>query len=152
MIIYFRSSLSGCLSFVVFCLAMLFLLQTNGVAAGSAPSDNRVVAIVNGSKIFFKDIRLAYENLPEQYKGVPIAQVYLPLVQQLTERRLVLLAAEKANLAEEPEVARKIKQARNRILEQSLLSRKVNAVATEKALRARYEVEKVKLNGAIGWI
>ena len=127
---------------------MLFSLEKQSVAESVKPSDTQVIAIVNGSKIFFRDVRLAYENLPEQYKGVPLAQVYLPLVQQLTERRLVLLAAEKANLAEEPEVASKIQQARNRILEQSLLARKVNAAATEKALRALYEAEKVKLNGA----
>ena len=69
-------------------------------------------------------------------------------VQQLTERRLVLMAAEAAKLAEEPEVAGRIKQARNRILEQSLISREVNAASTEEALRARYEAEKGKLDGA----
>ena len=115
---------------------------------GLAPPDTQVVAEVNGSKIFFKDVRLAYENLPQQYQGMPIAQIYQPLVQQLTERRLVLMAAEAAKLAEEPEVANKINQARNRILEQSLISQEVNAASTEAALRTRYEAEKGKLDGA----
>ena len=122
--------------------------QQNVLAALPALPDTQVVAEVNGSKIFFKDVRLAYENLPQQYKGMPIAQIYQPLVQQLTERRLVLMAAEAAKLAEEPEVAGMIKQARNRILEQSLISREVNAASTEVALRAQYEAEKGKLDGA----
>ena len=121
--------------------------QQRVLAALPALPDTQVVAEVNGSKIFFKDVRLAYENLPQQYKGMPIAQIYQPLVQQLTERRLVLMAAEAAKLAEEPEVAGMIKQARNRILEQSLISREVNAASTEVALRARYEAEKGKLDG-----
>ena len=133
---------------VAFFTAAPVSAQQHGLAALLAPPDTQVVAEVNGSKIFFKDVRLAYENLPQQYQGMPIAQIYQPLVQQLTERRLVLMAAEAAKLAEEPEVANKINQARNRILEQSLISQEVNAASTEAALRTRYEAEKGKLDGA----
>ncbi len=147
MIRFFRAPLSACLIVVTLFAAAPASVQQHGLAALPAPPDTQVVAEVNGSKIFFKDVRLAYEYLPQQYKGIPIAQMYQPLVQQLTERRLVLMAAEEAKLAEAPEVASKIKQARNRILEQSLLSREVNAAATDEALRARYEAEKGKLDG-----
>ena len=148
MILFVLAPLSACLTVVALFAAAPVSAQQHVLAALPAPPDTQVVAEVNGSKIFFKDVRLAYENLPQQYKGMPIAQIYQPLVQQLTERRLVLMAAEAAKLAEEPEVAGMIKQARNRILEQSLISREVNAASTEVALRAQYEAEKGKLDGA----
>lgn len=116
-------------------------------ASHAAPSDTQVVAVVNGSKILFRDVRLAYENLPKQYRGMPIAQIYQPLVQQLTERRLVLLAAEAENLAADPDVASQIQQAQQRILEQAMVSKRVAAAATEAALRARYEAGKIAQTG-----
>ena len=57
-------------------------------------------------------------------------------------------AAEAANLADEPEVASQIVQARNRILEQAFVTRKINEAATEQALRVRYEAEKDQQTGA----
>ena len=122
--------------------------QDKAKPATAAPTDEHVVAEVNGSKVLFRDVRLAYENLPKEYKGVPVDQIYLPLVKQLTERRLVLMAAEAANLADQPDVASQITQARARILEQAYVAKKVNEAATEQALRVRYEAEKGKLAGA----
>ncbi|MDP7546936.1 MAG: peptidylprolyl isomerase [Alphaproteobacteria bacterium] len=123
-------------------------LQAQTKSAGGAPSDDQVVAIVKGSKVLFRDLRLAQENLPPQYLGTPLAQVYKPLLRQLVERRLVFLAAEAENLADDAEVALRIAQARTRILEQAYLSDMVAAVATEAALRASYEAEKTTMTGA----
>jgi len=109
--------------------------------------DDRVVATVKGSKVLFRDVRLAYENLPQQYRGLPLTQLYQPLVQQLVERRLVLLAAELDNLADKPKVASRIAQARERILEQAYVADKVASVATEDTLKARYEAEKYTAKG-----
>ncbi|MBT3533096.1 MAG: peptidylprolyl isomerase [Rhodospirillaceae bacterium] len=148
MIKLFFSPLAACLTVVMLLSASPSRAQSQDQKAAPPPSDDQVVAVVNGSKVLFRDVRLAYENLPQQYRGMPIDQIYQPLVQQLTERRLVLLAAEAANLADEPEVASQIQQARNRILEQALVSREVTAAATDKALRARYEEEKGKQKGA----
>ncbi|MDA1100637.1 MAG: peptidylprolyl isomerase [Proteobacteria bacterium] len=122
-------------------------LQAQMKNASGAPSDDRVVAVVKGSKILFRDVRLAQENLPQQYSGTPLAQIYKPLVQQLVERRLVLLAAEAENLAEKEDVASRIAQARDRILEQAYILDKVAAVATEEALQARYEADKAMNKG-----
>ena len=122
--------------------------QSSGKPAMTPPTDDQVVAEVNGAKVLFRDVRLAYENLPKEYQGMPVDQIYMPLVKQLTERRLVLMAAEAANLADEPEVASQIVQARNRILEQAFVTRKINEAATEQALRVRYEAEKDQQTGA----
>ncbi len=130
-------------------LAMLPVspLQAQTESAAGAPSDDQVVAVVKGRKVLFRDVRLAQENLPQQYRGTPLAQIYKPLVKQLVERRLVQLAAEAENLADKPEVAGRIAQARARILEQAYLSDKVAAVATEVALRARYKANKTMAKG-----
>ncbi len=122
-------------------------LQAQTERAGGLPSDDQVVAVVKGSKVLFRDVRLAHENLPEQYRNMALDQLYKPLVQQLVERRLVLLAAEAENLADKAEVAERIAQARDRILEQAFISEKVAAVATEEALRAAYEADNTMAKG-----
>ncbi|MBL6952930.1 MAG: peptidylprolyl isomerase [Alphaproteobacteria bacterium] len=122
-------------------------LQAQTKGTGGTPSDDRVVAVVQGSKVLFRDVRLAKESLPEQYRGMTLAELYKPLVQQLVERRLVLQAAEAENLADKAEVAGRIAQARSRILEQAYISEKVAAVATEAALKARYEADESMAKG-----
>jgi len=139
------------------CLAVTAMLQYSPVQAQSknsaepqknAIADGRVVAEVKGSKILFRDVRIAHQNLPQQYRGLALEKVYKPLVQQLVERRLVLLAAEAEKLGDDPSVISQIAQARSRILEQTYLTRRINATATEANLRARYEAEKVHVKGA----
>ncbi len=142
-----RGPLAACLTAAAIIAVSSFPAQSQSQAAAKAPVDDQVVAVVNGSEILFRDVRLAYENLPQQYRGMPIDQIYQPLVQQLTERRLVLQAAEAANLADDPVIASQIKQARNRILEQALVSRKINEAASEETLRAQYEAEKGNQKG-----
>jgi len=104
-------TLSGaCLTVAAF--LQISPLQAQNKTADGMVSDDRVVAIVKGSKVLFRDVRLAHENLPQQYRGMPLAQLYQPLVLQLVERRLVLLAAEAEKLADKPEVASRIAMAR----------------------------------------
>jgi peptidyl-prolyl cis-trans isomerase C len=134
-------------SLAVVILLQFSPLQAQTAPAGGIPSDDQVVAVVEGSKVLFRDVRLAHENLPEQYRNMSLDQLYKPLVQQLVERRLVLLAAEAENLADKAEVAERIAQARDRILEQAYISEKVAAVATEEALKARYEADKSMAKG-----
>jgi peptidyl-prolyl cis-trans isomerase C len=122
-------------------------LQAQTKKAGSTLSDDQVVAVVKGSKVLFRDVRLAQESLPQQYRGMTLDQLYKPLVQQLVERRLVLLAAEAENLADKAEVADRIAQARARILEQAYITDKVAAVATEETLRASYAADKTMAKG-----
>ncbi|MBT4491353.1 MAG: peptidylprolyl isomerase [Rhodospirillaceae bacterium] len=122
-------------------------LQAQTKKAGSTLSDDQVVAVVKGSKVLFRDVRLAQESLPQQYRGMTLDQLYKPLVQQLVERRLVLLAAEAENLADKAEVAARIAQARARILEQAYITDKVAAVATEETLRASYAADKTMAKG-----
>ncbi len=147
MIKFSLAPLAACLTAVMLAAASPSWAASHGKTHAAPPADDQVVAEVNGSKILFGDVRLAYENLPKQYQGTPIAEIYQPLVRQLMERRLVLLAAEAANLAADPVVASRIQQARSRILEQAMLSKKVNAAATEGALRARYDAEKGNQKG-----
>jgi peptidyl-prolyl cis-trans isomerase C len=104
--------------------------------------DDQVVAVVGGSEILFRDVRLAHQYLPEQYRGLAIGKVYDPLLLQLVERRLVLLAAKADNLGNDPKVLAQVEQARDRILEQVYLTRKINAIATPKAMKEAYYAEK----------
>ena len=140
------------------CLAISAILQFSPAQAQSnnpaepkkaagAIADGRVVAVVKGSKVLFRDVRIAHQNLPQQYRGLALDKVYMPLVQQLVERRLVLLAAEAEKLGDDPAVISQIAQARSRILEQTYLTRRINAAATEANLRARYEAEKTNVKG-----
>ncbi|MDP6343132.1 MAG: peptidylprolyl isomerase [Alphaproteobacteria bacterium] len=118
------------------------LLVFSAPLGAQTVDDDQVVASVNDSKIHFRDVREAFQSLPEQYRDVPLPQIYQALIQQLVERRLVLLAAEKAKLGDDAEVQRMLRQARDRILERAYVNHQVEKAATEERLRARYEAEK----------
>ena len=93
-----RAGLATLAAFTMLQLAPAQAQTQSQDKAAAAVSDDQVVAVVKGSKILFRDVRIAHQNLPQQYRGLALEKVYKPLVQQLVERRLVLLAAEEEKL------------------------------------------------------
>ena len=64
---------------------------------GAAPADP-VVATVNGAKIFRSDVEAARGQLPEQYRNLPMDQLFTPLVNQLVRSKLMAGKARADNL------------------------------------------------------
>ena len=107
-----------------------------------------VVATVDGAPIRMSDVELAFQGLPAQYRSLPLPMVFGALLQQLVDRKLVANAAEKSDIGDEPEVAKRLELARQSVLQQAFLSRRVEPKLTEENLRARYEKDIASKPGA----
>lgn len=117
-----------------------------GSSLAQAPgqvADDPVVARVNGAEVRRSDVMLAIENLPQQYRQLPPEMLFGGVVSQIIDRKLVAQAAEKARLGEDPAVRQRVASIRERVLQETYLSRAIETEMTEANLRARYE-KKVK--------
>ncbi|MFZ1426474.1 MAG: peptidylprolyl isomerase [Geminicoccaceae bacterium] len=125
-------------------LAVLFL-----AAPARAETPDPVVAIVNGNEIHKSDLEAAYEALPEQYRQGPIEAIYDPLLDQVVVSQLVLAAAEKKGLANDPEIQAMIARARDNVLRDGYVKQAIDQGTTDEKLRAAYDTMKSQPGFAI---
>src|SRR3546814_15707288 len=79
------------------------------------------------------------EDLPPQYRQMPLQAIYPALLERAIDGKLVAGAARAAKLGERADVQRRVRQAEDQVLSQVYLSETVGAEVTEEALRARYD-------------
>lgn len=120
----------------------LSLLPAGHAAAQSTAqgaAEDTVVALIDGQPIHMSEVELAFQGLPAQYRNLPLPMVFGALLQQLIDRKLVANAAEASDIGDEPDVAKRLELARQTVLQQAYLSRRVQPELTDEKLRARYE-------------
>jgi peptidyl-prolyl cis-trans isomerase C len=105
----------------------------------AAPSDDPVVAVVNGVELHRSDVVAAQQALPQQYQQLPIEQIYSQLLEQMVTSELVTEAAKKANLADDPEVKKRTAQLQDRVIQDVWIRREVAQAATDKRLHEEYD-------------
>jgi peptidyl-prolyl cis-trans isomerase C len=125
----------------VLAAAALAVLTLAAPTQAQQPADP-VLAVVNGAPIKKSDLEAAHQALPEQYRQVPLEQIYEPLLERVIDGRLLLAEAEKRDLAKDPEVQAEIAQARNDVLRDSLVERAIQESATQERLQAAYDALK----------
>src|SRR5688572_23864251 len=81
-----------------------------------APGDHPVVATVEGAAVRRSEVEAVARSLPEQYRQVPLPQIYGMLLDRAIDFRLLANAAEDQDLAEDPEVQAALAQARAGVL------------------------------------
>lgn len=122
--------------------------------AASASSDQidpatTVVATVGGDKVFLAEILGMIEQLPEQYRQVPLEQLFQPLLDRIIDSRLIATAARAAGLADREDVKRRVREAESQIVSETFLTETVEDKISKDALRRRYD-DLVKGAGAAG--
>ncbi|PPR12195.1 MAG: putative peptidyl-prolyl cis-trans isomerase [Alphaproteobacteria bacterium MarineAlpha11_Bin1] len=120
---------------IAVCLPVSAEDKIQGTGSGSDP----VVATVDGANIFRSDVYAARTQLPEQYRELPMDQVFLPLVNQLVRSKLLVAKAREENLHESAAYQDRLRLIKDRLLEEALLAKVINARLTDKMLRAKYE-------------
>ena len=117
-----------------------------GVAAlplipASAQTDkpDPVIARVNGAEIHMSDAIAFHQNLPRQFREMPFSTVFPAVVERLIDLKLVAEAARADNLADDPEVKRRIAQVQEAVLREVYLARAVAARIDDATLRQRYD-------------
>jgi peptidyl-prolyl cis-trans isomerase C len=108
-------------------------------AQQAAPAEDPVVAIVDGAEVRRSEVEAMAQALPEQYRQVPLPQIYGMLLDRTIDFRLLSNAAEEQDLAEDRDVQTALEQARAGILRDAFVRQKIEEGTTAEKLRARYD-------------
>ena len=117
----------------------LLVLSLPAHAQQAAPAEDPVVAIVDGTEVHRSEVEAVARALPEQYRQVPLPQIYGMLLDRVIDFRLLANAAEEQDLAEDPDVQTALEQARAGVLRDAYVRQEIQKGTTEDRLRARYE-------------
>jgi peptidyl-prolyl cis-trans isomerase C len=105
----------------------------------TATAANTVVATVNGVKILRSDVEAARSQLPEQYRKLPMDQLYQPILNQLVRTKVLSAQARADKLHETEGYKRRVALIAERMLEEELLKKTIDEKVTDEALQARYD-------------
>jgi peptidyl-prolyl cis-trans isomerase C len=105
----------------------------------TATAANTVVATVNGVKILRSDVEAARGQLPEQYRKLPMDQLYQPILNQLIRTKVLSAQARADKLHETEGYKRRVALIAERMLEEELLKKTIDEKVTDEALQARYD-------------
>ena len=108
-------------------------------ATPAATLPDPVVARVAGEPIYASELTEAAQNLPEELRGMPAPVLYPMLIDQLIDRRIVVMEAKKKGLERDPGVQKQISRATDAALQNALLSREIAPTLTDEAIKARYD-------------
>ncbi len=111
-----------------------------GQAQTTAPAESDpVVATVNGSPIHASDVRDAMAGLPAEYRNLPQKMLFPMMLDQLIDRKALVMLAEKQGLNKDPQVERQMARAADGALQNALLSRDVGPLVTDAKVKERYD-------------
>ena len=114
------------------------------VAAGALPAiaqDDTVVATVAGQTVTEGDLKLALEDLNQQFQRMPEEQQRAAALSAIIEIKLVAAKAEQDGLADDPAFKRRIAFLRDRALHEEFVKTQIADVITDEEVRARYDKE-----------
>ncbi len=130
------------------CALAFALAAHNPALAQSAPDGKTVVAIVNGKEIQLSELMKFQASLPEQYRQLPLPQIYPQLVEQMINRKLVSQAAAEQNLADDPLVKERVAWITEQIVQEIYLQRELAKRMTDDKIRAEYDKRMAALPAA----
>lgn len=107
-----------------------------------AQTTDPVVAVVNGTQITKGDIEAIHQTLPEQYRQMPLEQIFDPLVEQAVTSQLLLAKANSDKIADNPEVEEQLARAHDNVLRDAVVKQAIDQGVTEDKLKAAYEAMK----------
>ena len=107
--------------------------------AEGAPRPDPVVARVGGEEIHLSDMAEAAQSLPDEVRSMPPAVLYPMLLDQMIDRKALVIAARKQGLDKDPAVERSVAHATDQVLQNAILSRDIGPLVTEASIRARYD-------------
>ncbi len=105
----------------------------------AAAQPDPVVAKVGNDDIHLSDLSEAAQTLPEEMRGMPPATLYPLLLDQMIDRKAIVIEARKEKLQDDPQVKRAIARASDTALQNAVLARDIGPLVTDAALHARYD-------------
>jgi peptidyl-prolyl cis-trans isomerase C len=108
-------------------------------ASVPSPGSDPVVAKVNGAEIHASDVRDAIAGLPDEYRSLPPNVLFPMMLDQLVDRKALVLLAEKEGLNKDPQVQRQMARAEDNALQNALLNREIGPTVSEQKVKERYD-------------
>jgi peptidyl-prolyl cis-trans isomerase C len=123
-------------------LALPVFAQTSAPAPAPAPAAaDPLLATVNGQGIHLSDVQAAGANLPAQLQQLPPQQLLPLLVNQLIDRKALLVAAQAEDLQKNPAVAKAMQDAADEKLENAYVQQQVAPQVSDAAVQAVYKAD-----------
>lgn len=136
-----------CSTLTVFAAALLLSLpaaaQTPATTPAAPPSTpaaaDPVVARIGTDEIHASELSDAAQNLPEELRGMPPQMLYPMLLDQLVDRRAIVIQGRKEGLANDPVVQKSVTRATDTAIQNLVLTRAIAPSLTDDAIKARYD-------------
>lgn len=109
------------------------------MAQDAAPTEDPVLATVNGEEILESEVRATQEGLPQQYRQIPFDLLKEMLLDREINQRLLMIAGADAGLAEDEEVKARVEALERRVIAETYLDRALDDALTEDAIKAKYD-------------
>ena len=130
---------------VVVIVAMAMLALPALAKAKATPADNTVVAVVNGDKIFKKDVLGALKGLPVQEADT--ARVFPVIVDQMINEKLIEIETAKAEIEKDPLFLSRFAVMKAQLVKTVYLEKYLKDKITEKTVKAEYDKFKKENSG-----
>jgi peptidyl-prolyl cis-trans isomerase C len=111
-------------------------------AAGdeAAPAaDDPVVAKVDGAEIRRSEVAAFMQTLPPQMRQIPPENLFPMAVEQLVSAKIVDVKASKTDVAKDPEVATRMKDAQTQIVRAVYVEKEIEKALTEDRVKEAYD-------------
>lgn len=130
--------------------ALALTLALAGAASAQEPKadENPVLAVVEGEEIRLSDAEALREQLPEEYRQVPLERIYPALVDNLINTKLAAADARKKGVQDDARFKREMAFLRERTLERHVMSQAIEDGIDEAEVRKRYEALSESTQGA----
>lgn len=129
--------------------AAVFAALAVSAQAQDAPASrpDPVVARIDGTEIHLSEVQEAAGSLPEEYKKLPPQMLFPMLIDQMIDRKAVVLLARKEGLEKDPAYIKQMARAEDSALQNALLGREITPAVAEAKLRERYDATIAKQPG-----
>ncbi|MBY0431337.1 MAG: peptidylprolyl isomerase [Rhodospirillales bacterium] len=118
-------------------LALAIAIGAAPVLAADAAKDP-VVAVVNGKDIHKSKLVETQRALPP-LRQVPMEAVYDQLLEHVINSQILLTEARKANLQDDPDVKKKLKEIEEQLVQNAFLKKKIDGQITDESMKASYD-------------
>lgn len=109
------------------------------LAQDAAPTEDPVLATVNGEEILESEVRATQQGLPQQYRQLPFEMLKADLLTREINQRLLMIAGSDAGLADDEEVKERVEALERRVIAETYLDRALDDAVTEDAIKAKYD-------------
>lgn len=132
------------LALLIFAIFNTCFTNGEGTAQGalkiSEPLQDRVIARVNGSNISESDILHLLTELPSEARQVPSSDLYRLLLDRAIDQVLVVQAAYKNNLDDDPNVKVRLQRAANEVLWEAFLQRQISLNMSKERIQQAFDM------------